>query len=94
MSSSRAPPSLFSIDIPNDVIDEYEEQRDRERIVWRNNYRLSRDRRSAREAEEREAKAEEEDYPVVRARVGAVGDGSNWSGRREVSLPLIYFQNS
>ena len=68
------------------MIDEFEEQRDRERIMWRNSARQARDRRLAREAEEREARDKEgEEYPVVRATVGAVGDGSNWRGRREVS---------
>ena len=62
--------------------------------MWRNNCRLARDRGLAREAEEREARAkEEEDYPVVKATVGAVGDGSGWRGRREVSLTVIYLKN-
>ena len=88
-SSSRAP-SLFSVEIPHEVIDEVEEQRDRERIVWRRSCRLARDRALAREAEEREGKyREEENYPTVRATVGAVGDGSNWRERREVGLTLI-----
>ena len=87
--SSRAP-SLFSVEIPHEVIDEIEEQRDRERIMWRNSCRLARDRALAREAEEREARArEEENYPVVRATVGAVGDGSSWRERRQVGLTLI-----
>ena len=85
-SSSTQAPSLFSVEIPHEIIDEIEEQRDRERILWRQSCRLARDRR---EAAEREAKAREEDYPVVKATVGAVGDGSSWRGRREVSLYLI-----
>ena len=89
-SSSPRAPSLFSVEIPHEIIDEIEEQKDRERIMWRRSCRLARDRALAREAEEREAKArEEENYPVVRATVGAVGDGSSWRERREVSLTLI-----
>ena len=90
VSSSRSPPSLFSIDILSDVIEEYEEQQNRERIMWRHRAREARDRRLALEAEERVARDKEgEDYPVVRATVGAVGDGSNWRGRREVSYSLF-----
>ena len=52
--------------------------------MWRRNARLARDRR---EAEEREARArEEETYPVVRASVGAVRDGSGWRERKQVRL--------
>ena len=49
--------------------------------MWRRNARLARDRR---EAEEREARAREEElYPVVRASIGAVGDGRE---RKQVRL--------
>ena len=85
-SSSRAP-SLFEVTIPDDVIDameEQQEQREREQMLWRRNARLARERR---EAAEREAKSqEEESCLVVRATCGAVGDGSSWRGRREVSF--------
>ena len=82
-SSSRAP-SLFDVTIPDDVIDAMEEQREREQMLWRRNARLARDRR---EAAEREARAQEEEmYPVVKATCGAVGDGSSWRERREVSF--------
>ena len=95
VSSSRSPPSLFSIDIPSDVIEEYEEQQNRERIMWRHRAREARDRRLAQEAEERVAMNKEgEDYPVVRASFGAVGDGSAWRGKREVSYSLLYLYNS
>ena len=84
-SSSRAP-SLFDVTIPDDVIDAMEEQREREQMLWRRNARLARDRR---EAAEREAKSqEEENYPVVKATCGAVGDGSSWRERKEVSFSL------
>ena len=65
-------------------MEEMEERRQREKIMWRHNARLARDRR---EAEEREAKAAEETaYPVVRARVGAT---SGERERSQVSLVLV-----
>ena len=86
-SSSVSAPSLFSMEIPLDVIDEIEDARDRERILWRNSCRAARDRRVAAE---REAKAlEEAQYPVVKASLGAVGDGRQWRERKEVSYKLI-----
>ena len=49
--------------------------------MWRRNARLARDQR---EAEELEARAREEElYPVVRATMGAVGDGRE---RKQVRL--------
>ena len=57
-SSSRAP-SLLSVEIPLDVIDEIEERKDRERIEWRRSCRLARDQALAREAEARKAEAGE-----------------------------------
>ena len=78
-SSSRAP-SLLSVEIPLDVIDEIEERKDRERIAWRRSCRMARDRAIAREAETGEGSS----YPVVKATVGAVGDGQpsglGWRG--------------
>ena len=92
VSSSRSPPSLLSIDIPSDVIEEFEERQNRERIMWRQRAREARDRRLA---EERVARDNEgEDYPIVRASFGAVGDGSAWRGKREVSYSLLYLYNS
>ena len=83
-SSSVQAPSLFSVEISPEIVDEIEEQRERERILWRRNARLARERR---EAEEREARArEEESYPVVKATIGAVGDGSGWRERKQVRL--------
>ena len=82
-SSSRATP-LFDVNIPGDVIDAIEEQRDREQMLWRRTCRLARDRR---EAAERETQSREEgDYPIVKVTVGAVGDRDSWRGRREVSF--------
>ena len=69
------------MEIAPEIIDEMEDRRERERILWRRNARLARDRR---EAEEHEARArEEEPYPVVRASIGAVGDGRE---RKQVRL--------
>ena len=74
-------PSLFSVEIAPEIIDEMEERRERERILWRRNACLARDQR---EAEEREARArEEEQYPIVKASMGVVGDGRE---RKQVRL--------
>ena len=92
VSSSRSPPSLLSIDIPSDVIEEFEERQNRQRIMWRRRAREARDRRLA---EERVARDNEgEDYPIVRASFEAVGDGSVRRGKREVSYSLLYLYNS
>ena len=88
--SYRSPPSLLTIDIPSDVIEEFEKRHNRERIMWRQRVREARDRRLA---EERVARGNVgEDYPVVRASFGAVGDGRR--GKREVSYSLLYLYNS
>ena len=76
----------MSVEIAPWIMEEMEERREREKIMWRRNARLARDRR---EAEELEARAADEgSYPVVRARMGAVGDGR---GRSQVRLVLVYF---
>ena len=83
-TSSRHSPSLMSVEIPLNIMEEIEERREQEKIMWRRGARLARDRRVA---EEMEARArEEEQYPVVRATMGAVGDGR---GRNQVRLVLI-----
>ena len=77
----------MSVDIPLEVVDEMEEQRDRERIAWRRSCHLARDRALERELE---AGRETGDYPVVKATVGhgVVGDGrgsmSGWREKQEV----------
>ena len=84
-TSSRGSPSLMSVEISPWVMEEMEERRERERILWRRNARLARDRREAAEAEARDA--EEPVYPVVRARMGAERDGRE---RSQVSLVLVF----
>ena len=84
----------MSIDIPPWIVDEMEDRRERERILWRRNARLAREAgmRAGREAAEMEARAAEEmEYPVVRARVGAVKEGRE---RSQVSLVLVCFYKS
>ena len=76
----------MSVEISPWIIDEMEERREWERIMWRRNARLARDRREAAETEARAA--EEVEYPVVRARVGAVREGRE---RSQVSLVLVCF---
>ena len=69
------------MEIAPEIVEEIEERREYERIMWRRNARLARDQR---EAEELEARAREEElYPVVRATMGAVGDGRE---RKQVRL--------
>ena len=77
----------MTVDIPNEVVDEIEEKKDRERIAWRRSCRMARDQAREREVEAGEGSI---DYPVVLATVGkgAVGDGRQsglgWRGRKEV----------
>ena len=73
----------MSVEIAPWVVEEMEERREREKIMWRRNARLARDRREAAESEARAV--EEAAYPV-RARMGAVGDGRE---RSQVSLVLV-----
>ena len=69
------------MEIAPEIIDEMEDRRERKRILWRRNARLARDQR---EAEERKARArEEEQYTVMKASIGAVGDGRE---RKQVRL--------
>ena len=87
VSSSRSPPSLLTIDILSDVIEEFEERQNRERIMWRQRAREARDKRLA---EERVARVDVgEDYPIVRASFGAVGDG-RWEKGKLVILCCTY----
>ena len=65
-------------------MEEIEERREQEKILWRRTARLARDRRVAEELEARAR--EEENYPVMKATMGAVGDGR---GRNQVRLVLI-----
>ena len=83
----------MSIDIPPWIVDEMEDRREKERILWRRNARLAREAgmRAGREAAAMEARAEELEYPVVRARVGAVKEGRE---RSQVSLVLVCFYKS
>ena len=77
----------MSVDIPLEIVDEFEERRDRERIALRRSCRMARDRALEREVEAGEESA---DYPVVKATVGqgVIGDGrpsvSGWRERKEV----------
>ena len=45
MTPPHSPPSLFSIEIPPDFIEEFEERQNRERMYWRRRAREARDRR-------------------------------------------------
>ena len=76
----------MSVDIPLEVVDEYEERKDRVRIAWRRSCRMARDKAREREVEAGEGST---DYPVVMATVGqGAVDGrpsvSGWRERKEV----------
>ena len=64
-------------------MEEVQERREREKILWRRNARQARDRRDAMESEARAAV--ETDYLIVRARMGA-GDERE---RSQVRLVLV-----
>ena len=72
------------MEIVPEIVEEMEERREQERILWRRSARLARDQRVAKELEARTR--EEEQYPVVRATMGAVGDRR---GRNQVRLVII-----
>ena len=87
---SRSPPSLFTIEIPTDIIEEFEERQNQERIYWRRRAREARDRRLAEERMSSDPVGEDLNYPVVKATYGAVGD----RGDMEVSYSLLYLSDS
>ena len=53
----------MSVEISPEIMEEIEERREQEKIMWRRSARLARDRRVAEELESRAR--EEEQYPVV-----------------------------
>ena len=57
----------MSVDIPLEIVDEFEERKDQERIAWRRSCRMARDQAREREVEAGEGST---DYPVVMATVG------------------------
>ena len=54
----------MTVNIPNEVVDEIEEKKDRERIAWRRCSRMARDLARESEVESGEGST---DYPVVKA---------------------------
>ena len=91
-AASRSPPSLLTIDIPSDIIEEFEERQNRERIYWRRRAREARDRRLAEERIASDPVGEDLSYPVVKATYGAVGDRRRED--MEVSYSLLYLSDS
>ena len=75
MTLPPSPQSLFSVDIPPDFIEEYEDHMNRQRVYWRGRAREARDRRLL---EERSAVASLEESPrrlSVKAASVAAGSG-------------------
>ena len=75
MTLPPSPQSLFSVDIPPDFIEEYEDHLNRQRVYWRGRAREARDRRLM---EERSAVApleESPSRPSVKAASVAAGSG-------------------
>ena len=75
MTLPPSPQSLFSVDIPPDFIEEYEDHMNRQRVYWRGRAREARDRRLK---EERSAVApleESPSRPSVKAASVAAGSG-------------------
>ena len=92
MTPPHSPPSLFSIDIPPDFIEEFEERQNRERMYWRRRAREARDRRLAEERIASDPVGEDLNYPIVRAAYGVVGDSTRRA--MEVSYSLFNLSDS
>ena len=87
MTPPHSPPSLFSIVIPPDFIEEFEERQDRERMYWRRRAREARDRRLV---DERLGKGSS--HPNVQAAYKAAGNGPKRA--MEVSYSMFSLTDS
>ena len=87
MTLPPSPQSLFSVDIPPEFIEEYEDHMNRQRVYWRGRAREARDRRLM---EERSAVApleESPSRPSVKAAPIAAGSGP----RRAIEVGYLLF---
>ena len=91
MTPPHSPPSLFSIEIPPDFIEEFEERQNRERMYWRRRAREARDRRLV---DERFAfpLGKGSSRPNVQAAYKAAGNGPKRA--MEVSYSLFSLSDS
>ena len=92
MTPPHSPPSLFSIVIPPDFIEEFEERQDRERMYWRRRAREARDRRLVEERFASDPVGKGPSYPNVQAAYEAAGDSTRRA--MEVSYSLFNLSDS
>ena len=75
MTPPHSPPSLFSIEIPPDFIEEFEERQNREKMYWRRRAREARDRRLMDERFAAAPLGKSPSRPSVQAPLIAAGSG-------------------
>ena len=92
MTPPHSPPSLFSIDIPPDFIEEFEERQNRERMYWRRRAREARDRRLVDERFAADPLGKSLSRPSVQATYRATGNGPKRA--MEVSCSLFSLSDS
>ena len=92
MTPPHSPPSLFSIVIPPDFIEEFEERQNRERMYWRRRAREARDRRLLDERFAADSLGRSPSRPSVQAAYRAAG--SSPKRAMEVSYSLFSLTDS
>ena len=89
MTLPPSPQSLFSVDIPPDFIEEYEERQNHERICWRRRAREARDRRLMDERSAAAPLGKSPSRPSVQAAPIAAGSGPRrLMGDQSAAAPL------
>ena len=92
MTPPHSPPSLLSVVIPPDFIEEFEERQNRERMYWRRRAREARDRRLVDERFASGPLGKGSSRPSVQAAYKAAGNGPKRA--MEVSYSLSSLTNS
>ena len=87
MTLPPSPQSLFSVDIPPDFIEEYEDRQNRERVYWRGRAREARDRRLMEEQSAAAPMGKSPSRPSVQATPIAAGSGP----RRAIEVGYLLF---
>ena len=90
MTLPPSPQSLFSVDIPPDFIEEYEERQNHERMYWRRRAREARDRRLMDERFAAAPLGKSPSRPSVQATHIAAGSGP----RRAIEVGYSLFNLS
>ena len=89
MTLPPSPQSLFSVDIPPDFIEEYEDHLNRQRVYWRGRAREARDRRLMEERSAVPPLEESPSRPSVQAAPIAAGSGPRrLMDERSAAAPL------